>query len=80
VHYGYESESLRSERKRLLEEKQRLLLEKEQASTPARLELAARQLGLKPLQPGQVGTHKANTPSRLPVAAAFVQPSASLGR
>lgn len=80
VHYGYESESLRNERKRLLEEKQRLLLEKEQASTPARLELAARQLGLKPLQPGQVATQKANTLSRLPMAAALLHPSASLNR
>ena len=80
VHYGYESESLRSERKHLLEEKQRLLLEKEQASTPARLESAARQLGLKPLQPGQVATQKTNTPTRLPMAVALVHPSASLNR
>lgn len=80
VHYGYESESLRSERKRLLEEKQRLLLEKEQASNPVRLESAARKLGLMPLRPGQVGTQKANTLSQLPIAAALVRPSASLNR
>ena len=80
VHFGYESESLRGELKRLLEEKQRLLLAKEQASTPARLESAARQLGLMPLRPGQVGTQKANTVSRLPIAAALVHPSASLNR
>lgn len=80
VRYGYETESLRSERKRLLEEKQRLLLEKEQASTPARLEAAARKLGLKPLQPGQVGTQKASTFSQLPLAAALVRPSTSLNR
>ncbi len=78
VQYGYESESLRSERERLLAEHQRLLLEKEQASSPARLESAARQLGLKPIQPGQVGTQKANEPSRLPMA--LVHPSASFQR
>ena|SRR5436189_3547781 len=55
VQYGYKSETLRQERSRLLEERQQLLLKKEQASAPARLESAARQLGLVPLQPGQLG-------------------------
>ncbi|MDQ3472685.1 MAG: cell division protein FtsL [Acidobacteriota bacterium] len=78
VHYGYESETLRVERQRLLEEQERLILEKERASSPARLEAAARQLGLKPLQPGQVGARKAGR--QLPVAAALIQQSASFNR
>ena len=80
VQYGYESENLRRERDQLLEDQQRLLLEKEQASVPARLESAARQMGLRPLQAGQVGTPKVNAQSQLPVGAGFIHPSASLTR
>ena len=56
VQFGYESETLRSERKKLIEENQRLELEKERAMAPDKLEPAARRLGLKPARPGQVGT------------------------
>jgi len=80
VHYGYESETLRVERQKLLEEQQRLILERERASSPARLESAARQLGLKPLQPGQVGTRKPETGRQLPVATALFHQSASFSR
>jgi len=80
VEFGYESESLRNERQQLLAEQQRLLLEKEQASAPARLESAARQLGLKPLKAGQVGTQRANEQSRLPLATALINPAASFKR
>ena len=55
VQYGYEHESLRAERKRLLEENQRLALEKERAIAPDKLEPAARRLGLQPARPGQIG-------------------------
>ena len=48
VQYGYQNESLRSERKRLLEENQRLSLEKERATAPDKLEPAAPSPGLKP--------------------------------
>lgn len=58
VQFGYENESLRTERKRLMEENQRLALEKERSVAPDRLEPAARKLGLKPARPGQIG----NTP------------------
>lgn len=58
VQYGYKSEKLRAERKELLEEGQRLSLEKEKVSSPARLEPAARQLGLKPATAGQIVTLK----------------------
>jgi cell division protein FtsL len=54
VQYGYQNESLRNERKRLLEENQRLSLEKERATAPDKLEPAARKLGLKPARPGQI--------------------------
>jgi len=80
VQYGYESENLRRERDRLLQDQQRLLLEKEQASVPARLESAARQLGLRPLQAGQIGTPKVNAQSHLTVGAGLIHPSASLTR
>jgi cell division protein FtsL len=60
VQHGYDSEALRKEREQLLREEQQLLLEKERASSPARLESAARQLGLKPLSAGQVAKRKTN--------------------
>ena len=54
VQLGYESESLRNERKKLLEDNQRLALEKEMISSPSRLEPAARNLGLQPATAGQI--------------------------
>jgi cell division protein FtsL len=54
VQYGYKNEHLRSERKRLLEARQLLSLEKEKLSSPAKLEPAARALGLKPATAGQI--------------------------
>ena len=62
VQYGYQSEDLRAERRRLLDENQRLSLEKERASAPDKLEPAARRLGLKPATPGQIGN--VNLPRR----------------
>jgi len=56
VQYGYKNEALRAERKKLLEDFQRLSLEKEKVSAPARLEVAARGLGLKPATPGQIAS------------------------
>lgn len=66
VQVGYQSEDLRSERKRLLEENQRLALEKERATAPDKLEPAARRLGLKPATPGQIGNleHREGLPQR----------------
>ena len=55
VQFGYENETLRTERKRLIEENQRLALEKERAIAPDKLEPVARKLGLKPARPGQIG-------------------------
>ena len=55
VQYGYRSESLRNERKKLIEDNQRLALERDKVSSPARLEPAARQLGLQPATAAQMG-------------------------
>jgi len=55
VQYGYQNESLRNERKRLLEENQRLSLEKERAIAPDKLEPAARRLGLQTPRAAQIG-------------------------
>ncbi|HEX5708392.1 MAG TPA: hypothetical protein VFX96_13900, partial [Pyrinomonadaceae bacterium] len=56
VQYGYKSEELRRERERLVEEHERLRVELEANSSPARLEQAARELGLQPARAGQIGT------------------------
>ena len=56
VQYGYDSEHLRIERKKLQEENQRLALDKERVTAPDKLEPAARRLGLKPAKPGQIAT------------------------
>jgi len=55
VQYGYENETLRSERKRLLEENQRLALERERATAPDKLGSIARRLGLQTPRAGQIG-------------------------
>ena len=61
VQYGYKNERLRTERKRLLEERQLLSLEKETISSPAKLEPAARALGLKPATAGQIAPQETKT-------------------
>jgi len=55
VQFGYKSEELRTERKKLTEEIERLKLEKERVIAPDKLAPAARRLGLKPATPGQIG-------------------------
>ena len=54
LRYGYQTETLRRERDRLLDEQRRYLLAREEAASPARLERAARELGLQPMQPQQI--------------------------
>ena len=56
VQFGYQNESLRNERKRLLEENQRLSLEMERAIAPDKLGPAARRLGLQTPRAAQIGT------------------------
>lgn len=77
VQFGYRSESLRQERVKLIEEQQYLLLQKQQAYAPARLQSEGIGLGLKPLLASQMGTQKASKRSRLPLAPAQLNPSAS---
>lgn len=51
---GYETENLRRVRDQLAEDNRRFLLAREAAASPARLERAARQLGMQPLQSAQI--------------------------
>ena len=52
--FGYETENLRRERDQLAKEQRRLTLQREEAASPVRLEQAAKQLGMQPLQAAQV--------------------------
>src|SRR5678816_3382611 len=63
VQYGYKSEDLRTERKKLIEDNQRLVLEKERVSAPSKLEPAARNLGLQPATAGQIAKAEPATSS-----------------
>ena len=51
---GYQTEKLRGALDKGREEQRRLMLEREAAASPARLERAARQLGMQSLQPAQI--------------------------
>lgn len=62
LEFGYQSEGLRRERQRLIEDQRRLLLEREEAASPARLERAARQIGMQQVQPVQIGAPKEKKP------------------
>jgi cell division protein FtsL len=81
VRYGYQSEELRRERAQLLEEQRRLLLAREEATSPIRLESAARELGMQALEPAQIGVGQRTGVEALshPVSA-LVNTSASLKR
>lgn len=78
VRYGYQSEELRRERARLLEEQRRLLLEREAATSPTRLERAARDIGLQPVQAAQVNVKKISGGQLPPTASVLMGPTASL--
>lgn len=80
VQFGYQNETLRREREKLLHEQQHLMLEREQAFAPARLESEARGLGLRPLLAGQLGTQKPSKQNVMPRAPALLNPSASFQR
>ncbi len=68
---GYETEKLRAQLDNAKEEQRRLTLEREAAASPARLERAARQLGMQPLQANQIDPLKATV---TPTAAKAVAP------
>ncbi|HXM33948.1 MAG TPA: hypothetical protein VN920_02060 [Pyrinomonadaceae bacterium] len=79
LEYGYKSEELRREQQRLLAEQRRLMLAKEQASSPARLEPAAREIGLLPIAPGQVGIRNEEQRNELHPAV-IINPAPTLRR
>ena len=58
IRRGYASETLRRERAQLLEEQRRLSLAIEEASSPARLERAAREIGLQSAQAAQISPRR----------------------
>ncbi|HXD31292.1 MAG TPA: hypothetical protein VN643_09255 [Pyrinomonadaceae bacterium] len=79
IQYGYKNQDLRREHEKLLQEQRRLLLMKEEATSPVRLEPAARGIGLQPVQPGQIAVRNENKRNETrPVAA--VKPAASSPR
>jgi hypothetical protein len=59
LNFGYQTEALRRQRQHLLEDRRRFLVAREEAASPGRLERAARQLGMQPLQPEQLDPLKA---------------------
>ena len=54
LRFGYETERLRNIKEELEQEQHRLQLERESAASPARLEQAARRLGMQPMQASQI--------------------------
>jgi cell division protein FtsL len=58
---GYETEKMRNALNSAREEQRRLLVEREAAASPAKLELAARRLGMQPMQPAQIDPLKQHT-------------------
>lgn len=72
LNYGYETESLRRERDQLAQEQRRFLLQREEAASPMRLERAAKQLGMQPIQPAQID------PLRQPVQNSVKAPSLTI--
>jgi hypothetical protein len=79
LQFGYKSEELRRERDQLLAEQRRLLLIKEEALSPARLEAAAKVIGLQPIQATQIAgarEEKRNVSS----PAVVINPAAALAR
>lgn len=75
LRFGYEGEKLRGERARLLEEQHRLLLAREMAATPARLESAARSLGMQPVKSAQIDPAKRLKQAMPAAAPALVVPA-----
>jgi len=57
---GYETQNLRKVRDTLAAEQRRFLVEREAVASPARLERAARQLGMQPMQAAQIDPLKRN--------------------
>jgi cell division protein FtsL len=58
VRHGYEGETLRAERARLLAEHERLRLELSEAESPVTLEREARRIGMQPARASQIATSR----------------------
>jgi len=84
---GYQTEKLRNALTAARKEQRRLTVEKEIAASPARLERAARQLGMQPMQAAQIDPLKqpiaprelkvpadAKTPAKTPAKVKTQQP------
>jgi cell division protein FtsL len=80
VRYGYKSEELRRERERLLEEQRQLKLAREEATSPARLEAAAKAIGMQPVKPTQVEQTVRADSAQTSSTAALAVSSAPLNR
>jgi cell division protein FtsL len=80
VQYGYKSETLRLEQAQLLEEQRRLMLEREQVCTPEHLGVAAQEIGMQSVQPGQINPAKSLEKSQTHSVTGFINPSAALSR
>ncbi len=81
---GYETENLRKVRNELAAEQQRFLLEREAAASPARLERAARQLGMQPMQAAQIDplkrTVKSSPDQNSPAVSTIAVPPAHIAQ
>jgi hypothetical protein len=71
VRLGYEAESLRRERARLLEERRQLLIALERADSPQAIERAARAQGLEPARAWQVNRAITHTAPALGATSTF---------
>ena len=69
---GYSTEKLRAELDKQREEQETLLLQREAVASPVRLERAARQLGMQPMQAAQID------PLRRPTFTATAAPAPPL--
>ncbi|MBA2501470.1 MAG: hypothetical protein H0V27_01190 [Pyrinomonadaceae bacterium] len=65
VRFGYRSEELRRERAQLLEQQRQLHLAMNEIASPAKLERAAREIGLEPARAAQVKIVEANESDRV---------------
>ncbi len=76
---GYETEKLRNALTGAKEEQRRLTVQREVAASPGRLEQAARQLGMQPMQASQLEPLKrpAEIPQTKPVAETKAAPKAA---
>ena len=75
---GYETEKLRTQLETEREQQRRLLLERETAASPARLERAARQLGMQPMLPSQIEPVKPASGEASPASSGVNQKATSM--